>query len=368
MNYQHSAVRGNVQALTLPSVDGGFGTLNIMKDPPKSIHTRYKPKVSDTSKITEWIDQSGDRICENVKVYARGINPMVSVSYSNYGTNGGQSRDRSGQVGKPLSIASGQSYYPYLVNRDGAFRPPVIPPEQYLPLSRLPRLPTSQYTNPSNTNVKLDYEKLTQCNTNWKALRKDLLHVCAEPKAIFNIETPHSKPYEVDNAIASKVKYNMTANKNDPTRYKAGVSANNVKRAIKSNDHTLQGTISTNLYKNINTQQIQAFSGNQKIPVHDRVKGSVSVNKSGSGGETISHKPIERERNLPRASMHTNPGNCRVDKNASITSRQYHLPERTSRGGFSNHGVLPTTERQTEVSLRPNNNLQQRVRRVEMTR
>ena len=50
--------------LTLPSVEGGFGTLNILRDPPKSIHTTYKPKVGDTSKISEWIGGSDDRICE----------------------------------------------------------------------------------------------------------------------------------------------------------------------------------------------------------------------------------------------------------------------------------------------------------------
>ena len=79
----------NYGASTLPSVESWGTNMNILRDPPKSIHTRRITKVGETSSITEMIDESGDRAAEAILVYPRGINPMVGVSYSNYGNNGG---------------------------------------------------------------------------------------------------------------------------------------------------------------------------------------------------------------------------------------------------------------------------------------
>ena len=76
--------------ITLPSV-GSWGTnMNILRDPPKSITTRRIDRVGDTNYHTETIDDSGGRINEAIQVYARGVNPFVSVSYNNNGNNGGQ--------------------------------------------------------------------------------------------------------------------------------------------------------------------------------------------------------------------------------------------------------------------------------------
>ena len=77
---------------TLPSVESWGTNMNILKDPPKSIHTRRIDKVGDTQEITIDIDGAGDRICEMINVYGRGINQMVGVNYGNNGTNGGQNR------------------------------------------------------------------------------------------------------------------------------------------------------------------------------------------------------------------------------------------------------------------------------------
>ena len=52
--------------ITLPSIEGGFGSMNILKDPPKAIYTRFKPKVGDTSNLNEAIDASGDRGYQSV--------------------------------------------------------------------------------------------------------------------------------------------------------------------------------------------------------------------------------------------------------------------------------------------------------------
>ena len=59
--------------------------MNILRDPPKSIMTRRIDKVGETSSITELIDGSGNRACEAISLYSRGINPFVSVDYGNAG-------------------------------------------------------------------------------------------------------------------------------------------------------------------------------------------------------------------------------------------------------------------------------------------
>ena len=87
------------RTVTLPSVESWGTNMNILKDPPKSIHTRKIDKVSDTQEYTLMLQASGDRISENIQVYPRGVNPMVSVSYGNQGTNGGQNRQSGGTPG-----------------------------------------------------------------------------------------------------------------------------------------------------------------------------------------------------------------------------------------------------------------------------
>ena len=56
----------------------------IIKDPPRSIHTKRKDLVGSDILMKELYNGSGDRIEENINYYARGVNPMVKVQYSNY--------------------------------------------------------------------------------------------------------------------------------------------------------------------------------------------------------------------------------------------------------------------------------------------
>ena len=51
MTFQASALTTYAKC-TLPSVEGWGTNMNIVRDPPKSIHTRRKDKVGDTSEIT----------------------------------------------------------------------------------------------------------------------------------------------------------------------------------------------------------------------------------------------------------------------------------------------------------------------------
>ena len=89
MTISYNAIRGS-KNLTMPSVVSWGTNNNILKDPPKSITTRKINKVGDNMDIINMQDESGDRINEYVKVYSRSLNPSVSVSYSNHGSNGGQ--------------------------------------------------------------------------------------------------------------------------------------------------------------------------------------------------------------------------------------------------------------------------------------
>ena len=120
--------------VTLPSVESWGTNMNILRDPPKSVHTRKIDKVGQTSNITSMIDDSTDRASEAIMVYARGVNPSVSVSYNNVGNNGGQS---SGALAGLNNTQAAK--LPYPIMRDGVFRPPVLKQEQLLPLSRQPR-------------------------------------------------------------------------------------------------------------------------------------------------------------------------------------------------------------------------------------
>lgn len=122
---------------SLPSVKGWNGSLNIMRDPPKSLYTKRIDRVGDTNDVMNSLAHSDDRFIENINFFARGVNPMVSVTYGE-GQSVSQTSDR------------GQSYLPYRIMKDGAFRPPVKRQEDLLPLSRLPRKWTTVECKPTN--------------------------------------------------------------------------------------------------------------------------------------------------------------------------------------------------------------------------
>ena len=157
----------NYGKATNPSVEMGLGSMNILRDPPRSITTRRIDKVGQTSSLTEMIDESGDRACEAINVYARGVNPSVSVSYGNAGNNGGQ---RSGSVFGSSITGGLQAKLPYSIMKDGAFRPPVQTQDQLLPLSRLPRVNTESFTQPGF----IDYSKKIECSSgDYRQIKKN---------------------------------------------------------------------------------------------------------------------------------------------------------------------------------------------------
>jgi len=336
--------------MTLPSVEGGFGTLNILRDPPKAIETRYIPKVGDTSEITQMIQDSGDRVCEVIKPYARGINPMVSVSYSNYGTNGGQVRYRDGAVGTgqdPIAIRGAgnvQASLPYKVMQDGAFRPPVIPPQELLPLSRMPHRPTQQITNFGSEFTKM--ETLMNCKTDLRSVRQDLLKVCAAPKAIFNIEKPQTATTDIKNNVHQNNRHAYADTSRMNKKTKLATNAIPERGIVKEVPHAFA---SSNVSRNIRGSDIQQQAGgNQPLPIKNHLNASCAPNISKIGeGHTLLNYAKVHDRNTPLTSASTNTSQRGVDLNGNISSRTYtNLVNRTSRGGFSNGGLQQRFERE----------------------
>jgi hypothetical protein len=180
--------------ITLPSVEQWGTNANILRDPPKSIHTRRIDKVGQNTDITELVDGSGDRACEGINYYARGVNPMVSVSYSNNSNNAGIS-------GNPTSTSNQtQAYLPYTIMQGGAFRPPVRNPRDLLPLSRLPRVWFSAEANPSIT----DYSKTKQQPNDFRAVKneEDIVRVHdIRPNKSANISSKLVEHFKMANAI-----------------------------------------------------------------------------------------------------------------------------------------------------------------------
>ena len=178
--------------ITLPSVDSWGTNMNILKDPPKSIFTRKIDKVGETSSITETIDESSNRACEAIQVYARGVNPSISVSYSNNGNNGGQ---RSGGITSGINCNQAAKL-PYTIMRDGSFRPPVLRQEQLLPLSRLPRNVTSVETSKEFIDFS---KKMRTYGTaeQTKEVKNSIIKTNVKPTATYKLDKPIQEPFQL---------------------------------------------------------------------------------------------------------------------------------------------------------------------------
>jgi hypothetical protein len=195
----------NYGKATNPSVEMGLGSMNILRDPPRSITTRRIDKVGQTSSLTEMIDESGNRACEAINVYARGVNPCVSVSYGNAGNNGGQ---RSNSIFGSSITGGLQAKLPYSIMKDGAFRPPVQTQDQLLPLSRLPRVNTESFTQPGF----VDYSKKIECSSgDYRQIKKDTLKACIRPTATYKISPQAIEPFEIKYVIKNPVKFDSMA-------------------------------------------------------------------------------------------------------------------------------------------------------------
>lgn len=309
---------------TLPSVSNWGQNTNILKDPPKGIHTRRIDKVGETSDITKLIDGSGDRACEYIQIYPRGVNPMVGVSFGNNGNNAGAGGRTVGNRGQQASL-------PYKIG--DVFRPPIQTPQELLPLSRLPRVLFSQCSNPEN----IDFSKKIQCpQTDYRQIKKEVIHTQARPTAVYQYETPLKEPFEIKYVIQNPIK----------------VSANSGVRNI---DLT-----TTNVkipYNNINDNNaIISYtaprSGNEQVTyIHDDIELESNLPKYSvrtNIGENINVTPIqsytlEFNRNIPKGNMRTNVTDF---GETQISNRDFNnLPPKPKYGSFETKGFHPVQER-----------------------
>lgn len=386
MSISYSGVVGFKGKATLPSVDSWGENMNILRDPPKSITTRKIDKVGQTSEITQMIQESGDRAVEVIKVYARGTNPMVSVSYDNYGTNGGMNIRRSGQTP--------QSFLPYRVMRDGAFRPPVRDQRDLLPISRLPRNWTSSFSQPGFVNFA---KKAMEPTPDARGTKKpeQILKACANPNITYTVQVPVSQTYDVKHKIQSPLQVSAKSGVNSQKKINAewnigdsaiqnnlhpefNVNKNAIKReggnTVITERYThdpLQGQFESNRSRNINTTSIEElFSGDP----NDNIKDSFNISHNApmshytksdylttehelervlpyheattNGHKNIYKKIVEpvEERgysmNHPTTSAYTNRNQQRIGKQ-EVLHREYNLKPTINAGGFEGVPTRP---------------------------
>ena len=318
---------------TLPSVESWGTNMNILKDPPKSIHTKKKDKVGDTQEYTLMLAASGDRITENIQVYPRGVNPMVSVSYGNQGMNGGQNRQSGGTPGTRSRNSFNRNNnntgtkMPYNIQ---VFRPPVWTQFDLLPLSRLPRRWTYAFANPSMPT----YVNQSKChNKDWKrAVKNEMIRSSARPTAIYKLEKP-LQSFKIDNAITDKrikipgssglrfldrseqkvkiPKFNLDENYQ---QVHANVNRGRQQRTVENwNVNTKPQTIENKMNANarVNPGQrrdITPISDLQTFEKYtqDTLKGNFASQKTGRNDYSFIHDDVELEKNIPSHSSRTN--------------------------------------------------------------
>lgn len=354
MAISYSGVVGHTSKVTLPSVSSWGTNMNILRDPPKSIQTRKIDKVGQTSDITQMIQESGDRACENISTYARGVNPMVSVSYDNYGNNGGQ---------RTLGNAT-QAFLPYRIMNGGAFRPPARDQRELLPLSRQPRLATTCFSQPGFA----DFSKKAACPhfEDPRAIKKDwqMLRACAIPTAVYKIETPVTETYEVKNLIKNPLHITATTGKRtnvrmstenyaDPTREikenplhvsavtnLGGVSKRNGDVSVPVEQYTRNIPVKetyTNASRNIQVLSIdELYNMNTDSRTKDVLQAPHNTNKNGVVMKhQYIHEAPELSRNIPLHEAQTNLGSREFQRYEEITARDRKLRPTVSSGEYT---------------------------------
>ena len=376
---------------TLPSVESWGTNLNILRDPPKSVYTRKIDKVGETSSITQMIEDSGNRACEAIQVYARGVNPSVSVSYNNNGNNGGQ--NSGGLVTGCIS----QAKLPYRIMRDGAFRPPMFRQENLLPLSRMPRAWTSVQTLPGFADYS---KKARSCGTakETKEVKNEKLKGCVRPTKVYQFETPIAEPFEIKYVIQPSLKKsaNTGIRTTDRTQMVNKVplkelNNNNIHAMARTNlrdnrnyefrnnmnseryiQEVSHKSAQTNIKSSKNHTNIDEVLDLSYLPVNEKISNiSYDVMKTGYEKNNYIHDDLNLERNMPSYEAHTNLGkNIGVQRrhtndiilerniptgnyssnpvkraDTNVGSREYRLNPKINAGGYSIPSSIPSMNR-----------------------
>lgn len=336
--------------LTLPSIEGAFSTMNILKDPPKAQYTRYVEKVFDTNRIMLDEAASMDRFCESIMPYARGVNPMVNVDYSNNAANGGQTRALSGLHSANdvhvLSNAPIAAKLPYRIMRDGAFRPPIIPQQDLLPLSRLPRVFTATAPTPTTNLVS----QAIQCRPDMKSIRSELMNVCTGTNAQFNLGAPLQQPYQlVQSSVHDSLKGELRSNNVGL----ASSTLNTEAPAKAINNRSAYASMTINPYKPLAPSYDQ-MRGAQTLPIQDAVHIQAnSIPRANTGSQAPIGLVAERTLNRPYTHMTAQLSDSRRDLSNTSSGREYtYLSERASRGGCGSGGGMNNLSRPVPCDVR----------------
>lgn len=287
MSITYKGIIGNKARFTLPSVESWGTNNNILRDPPKSIMTRRVDKVNQDGSLNEMFYHSGDRFAENVNVYARGVNPMVSVEYGN-NTSFGMSKN------------GGNGFYsagklPYRIMQGGAFHPPLLRQEQLLPLSRLPRNVTFVQTNKET----IDYAKSAVCNQQPKEHRqivKNKYEGFITPTKTMKLETPVTEHFVVNYINEDPLTYNLNTNLRANGDVEHYVEEKNLERNVPAYETSAQKSIN---YATLVRPDKEIFL-ETNTPLYD-VKANKSVNMATNG---VLDDSIDLIKNMPNYSIH----------------------------------------------------------------
>ena len=275
--------------MTLGSVENWGHNTNILRDPPKSIFTRRIDKVGQNTDITELIDSSDDRAAEGINVYARGVNPMVSVSYNNQSNNAGMSGNPTATSGKT------QAFLPYTIMRDGAFRPPVRNPRDLLPLSRLPRVWFSANALPSVA----DYSKTKQQPSNYRAVKDATDMVKAfdiRPNQSANINTKSLEHFRADPKSAINEKHiNVSASAGIKERDTSSFTRENIDIKKGALENALKAFAISNKTMDL-AHNLENLSIDQKRYIQDHLSHEGHTNLSKGVLQGLDNLSIDQKR------------------------------------------------------------------------
>lgn len=312
----------NYGKVTLPSVESWGTNMNIMKDPTKSIHTRKIDKVGDTSAITSAVDESGDRFCEAINYYARGQNPMVSVSY-------GQGQNNSTQA-----------FLPYRIAREGAFRPPIWRQEDLLPLSRLPRIWTEVSTQPYQPIFTM---RLRNCGSaeDTREVKTNTLKIACETSktvaAFPNINEPDIRPNLIRDPLVPGEITAAVCNSQNNTQFDQYQNRGPILLAPTRD--------ATSGYTNPRVIRELPIVLNNVQLAPTRCSTSGYTNPSSIKETPIVFNNVQLHNNRPNGSMMTNYAAPSLSGyNPNSESKFTRLPPRTSRGGFDANPSMPGIE------------------------
>jgi hypothetical protein len=355
MSISYSGIVGYGKA-TLPSVEEWNMNTNILRDPPKSVTTRKIDKVGETSVIAQTLGESDDRFCEAINYYARGQNPMVSISYSNNGTNGGARAS--------ILDNKGQTFLPYRVARGGAFRPPIRRQEDLLPLSRQPRIWQTVNTQPHAIEYTKRIKNCGKCEDT-KEVKNALLKTSCQSCKTLTTDPDLNAPNRLVGFIQDPLLQDITTQKSCMENNEAVKKIHDMMQqiALERNYPLAEGyTIKSNIIEKPIEQTIilpetrqtaVAYTNKAKTKeqpvvfrnIHlspNRPTYDVTLNKTTIKETPIVLKQVSLTQNRPTAIGHTNMAQPGVYNNTLINNTVT-LRDRPKKDVFEGSYAIPKT-------------------------